>query len=106
MTEYFHQLSIEQKIGQLFFIGIPGPELDEATSMLLAEISPGGICLFARNIRETRQTRDLLDELRRSLPVTPFLSIDQEGGVVDRLRRVMTPMVSASLITSTADASA
>lgn len=97
-------LTLEQKIGQLFFIGIPGPELDAATVDLLNEIQPGGVCLFSRNIRERAQTRDLLDGLRDLLPVEPFLSVDQEGGLVDRLRRIVTPMPAANLISTGAEA--
>lgn len=96
-------LPLNQKIGQLFFIGIPGPQVDESTRELLDEVSPGGVCLFARNIREAEQTRQLLDEIRKLLPVTPFLSIDQEGGLVDRLRRIMTPMPAASKLRNVED---
>ena len=46
--EQLSSLSLEQKIGQLFFIGIPGIEFDEQTKDLLSEVSPGGVCLFAR----------------------------------------------------------
>ena len=105
MIEHLSSLSLRHKIGQLFFIGIAGPEVDSPTRELLDEVSPGGVCLFARNIRETRQTRDLLDEIRVILPATPFLSVDQEGGLVDRLRRVMTPMPAASKIRNAAEAS-
>jgi len=91
-------LPLEQKIGQLFFIGIAGPEIDAATRTLLSDISPGGVCLFARNIKEAKQTSDLLDALSESLPLKPFLSLDQEGGLVDRLRRVLTPMPAANKI--------
>src|ERR1043166_8642354 len=104
MIVHLNSLSLEQKIGQLFFIGIAGPEIDTATGELLEEVSPGGVCLFARNIKEASQTRDLLDGLRSILPVVPFLSVDQEGGLVDRLKRVMTPMAAASKIVSTNDA--
>lgn len=97
-------LPIEQKIGQLFFIGIAGPELDGPTLKLLSDISPGGVCLFSRNIKEAKQTRDLLDGIRDVLPVEPFLSLDQEGGPVDRLRRVMTPMPAANKIRTTEEA--
>ena len=98
------QLTTQQKIGQLFFIGIPGPELDTATVDLVNEIQPGGVCLFSRNIRGRLQTRELLDGLREFLPVEPFLSVDQEGGLVDRLRRILTPMPAANLIRSESDA--
>lgn len=99
-----NSLSIEQKIGQLFFIGIHGTEIDESTRDLLSAVSPGGVCLFSRNIREAEQTCKLLDDIHESLPVEPFLSIDQEGGLVDRLRRVMTPMPAAGKLRSAEDA--
>ena len=63
-SEQILSLPIEKKIGQLFFIGLPGAEIDEASAKLLEEISPGGVCLFARNIREAAQTRGLLDNIR------------------------------------------
>jgi beta-N-acetylhexosaminidase len=94
------ELPVEQKVGQLFFIGLPGPELDDQSKKILADISPGGVCLFARNIREAQQTRKLLDGIREVLPVEPLLSLDQEGGLVDRLRRILTPTPAASTIKS------
>lgn len=97
------KLPVEQKIGQLFFIGIPGPELDDHTRSLLEKIRPGGVCLFARNIREAGQTRRLLDGIKETSNVVPFLSLDQEGGLVDRLRRLISPMPAANRI-RTADA--
>ena len=100
-----NNLSIEQKIGQLFFIGISGPTLDQQTTELLEEIDPGGICLFARNIREAEQTRHLLDAIVQRSALTPFLSLDQEGGLVDRLRRIFTPMPAANLFKNVATVS-
>lgn len=94
-----HNLTLNQKIGQLFFIGLPGTEIDTETRDLLEGITPGGICLFSRNIRSAGQTRQLLDKLREVLPVEPFISLDQEGGLVDRLRRVIVPMPSAQVFT-------
>src|SRR6185369_9380222 len=102
--EDINSLPVEQKVGQLFFIGIPGPAIDDLTEKLISDISPGGICLFARNIKEAEQTRSLLDDLSRALAVQPFLSVDQEGGLVDRLRRLITPMPAANKILTKADA--
>ena len=104
MIEQLRALPLNQRIGQLFFIGIAGPEVDHATRELLTEVSPGGACLFSRNIREADQTRHLLDEIRELSSVTPFLSIDQEGGLVDRLRRIMTPMPAANKLRNADDA--
>jgi len=104
LLESISSLTLAKKIGQLFFIGIPGPVIDDTTRQLLHEISPGGVCLFARNIKDGQQTRHLLDEVRNALPMLPFLSIDQEGGLVDRLRRIVTPMPAADKLRNPEDA--
>jgi beta-N-acetylhexosaminidase len=91
-------LTIEEKIGQHFFIGLIGNEINVENKQLLKDVLPGGICLFARNIRNAEQTRQFLNEVHEVLSVEPFLSVDQEGGLVDRLRRIITPMPSAASI--------
>ncbi len=87
-------LSIEEKIGQLMFVGIMSDELDPVSEKLLEVIKPAGVCLFTRNIKNARKTRNLLDQITDKLPFQPFLSLDQEGGLVDRLRRIVEPMPS------------
>ncbi|MBA3335007.1 MAG: glycoside hydrolase family 3 protein [Acidobacteria bacterium] len=106
MSDQILSLPLEKKIGQLFFIGLPGVEVDAETRELLEEVSPGGVCLFARNIKQAAQTRKLLDDVRQILPVPPILSVDQEGGLVDRLRRINTPMPSARVIRQHGDLAA
>jgi len=103
MLEQILSLPIEKKIGQLFFIGLPGIEVGESSRELLEEISPGGVCLFARNIRTAEQVRGLLADITEVLPIAPLLSLDQEGGTVDRLRRISTPMPAASSIKQISD---
>lgn len=99
-------LSLEQQVGQLLFIGIPGTEIDNETRAHLQEIQPGGVCFFGRNVRRLEQTRRLIEDVREALPVEPILSVDQEGGLVDRLRRICTPMPSARVIRQHGDLAA
>jgi beta-N-acetylhexosaminidase len=91
-------LPFEQQIGQFFFIGLPGTQLDEEARALIDEIKPGGIILFGRNIESPTQVRSLLDGAREMLPIQPLCGVDQEGGLVDRLREIFTPMPSARAI--------
>jgi len=104
MVEKFLSLPVEKKIGQLFFIGLPHTEIDAETKELLREIAPGGVCLFARNIREADQTRKLIEDIRKNILIEPLLSLDQEGGLVDRLRRIIAPMPAPSSLKTTAEA--
>jgi beta-N-acetylhexosaminidase len=98
-------LSLEQQIGQFFYIGLPGPELDAEARALIQEIQPGGVIIFGRNVVGPQQLRDLLDGVRELLPVAPLLGVDQEGGLVDRLRKIFTPMPSARTIRQHGDLS-
>lgn len=95
MTTDYKNLSIEKKIGQLFFIGLSGEVITDEEISILNNISPGGICLFARNTKNALKTRELLDTVTDILPFQPYLSVDQEGGLVDRLRRINEPLPSA-----------
>ncbi len=104
MFEEILALPIEEKVGQLFFIGIPDLEINADTRDFLKDISPGGVCLFSRNIHEAAQTRQLLDDIREISAVEPLLSLDQEGGLVDRLRRIVSPMPAPSLLKTSDDA--
>lgn len=101
----FYSLPLEQQIGQFFSIGLPGPELDEEARALIEEIKPGGIILFGRNIETAEQVRRLLDGARAMLPIAPLCGIDQEGGLVDRLRDIFPPMPSARAIRQHGDLS-
>jgi beta-N-acetylhexosaminidase len=104
-SNQLYSLPLEQQIGQFFFIGLPGPELDDEARALIEEINPGGIILFGRNVESPDQVRRLLDGARAMLPVPPLCGIDQEGGLVDRLRDIFTPMPAARAIRQNGDLS-
>src|SRR5918911_848709 len=91
-------LPLEQQIGQLLYIGLPGTELDAEARSLLEEVRPGGVIIFGRNVAAPEQLRALLDGVRAMLRVEPLFGIDQEGGLVDRLRKICTPMPAARTI--------
>src|SRR6185369_4420537 len=98
LPEKFHSLSLEQQIGQFLFIGLPGTELDGETRDLVEEVQPGGVIIFGRNVAAPQQLRSLLDGVGDLVTTHPLFGIDQEGGLVDRLRKIFTPMPSARTI--------
>src|SRR4051794_27959008 len=106
MLDLLTSLPLEQQIGQIFYIGLPGTELDDQTRALVEHIQPGGVIIFGRNVAEPKQLRSLLDGVRAHVPVEPLCGVDQEGGLVDRLRRVCTPMPSARTIRQHGDLAA
>src|SRR6185295_2083865 len=105
-SDSLYALPLEQQIGQLFYIGLQGTELDKESRALLKEVNPGGVILFGRNVASPQQVRRLLDDITVLLPVAPLLGVDQEGGLVDRLRRIFTPMPAARVIREHGDLAA
>jgi len=69
-------------------MGVPGAELTPETAARLKKLQPGGFILFGRNIQTPEQVRKLIDDLRDISNVEPFITIDQEGGRVSRLRLI------------------
>src|SRR5262245_64417578 len=105
-SDSLYSLPLDQQIGQLFYIGLQGTEFDADVRALLKEVNPGGVILFGRNVIAPEQVRALLDGVTASLPVPPLLGVDQEGGLVDRLRRIFTPMPAARVIREHGDLAA
>ena len=97
-------MKLEHRIGQLLFIGLPGPQLDLMTRSLLQSIQPGGILLNSHNIESAAQVVELTSAIRSLIQVPPIIAIDQEGGRVDRLKSIYTPMPSADLLRASGDA--
>ena len=106
LPEKFHSLPLEQQIGQFLFIGLPGTELDAETRALVTDVQPGGVIIFGRNVAGPEQLRTLIDGVRELVPTPLLVGIDQEGGLVDRLRRIFTPMPAARTIRQHGDLAA
>jgi beta-N-acetylhexosaminidase len=94
-SDQLFSLPFEEQVGQFFFIGLPGIEVDAEARELIEEIKPGGIILFGRNVETAEQVRKLLDDSRALVPTPLLCGIDQEGGLVDRLREIFPAMPSA-----------
>src|SRR5579862_1400047 len=84
-------LALRQRIGQMLIAGFDGQQLPVELKSLAREFGLGGVILFARNISEPDQVAELADEARRLLPASPlWVSVDQEGGRVARLKKPFT----------------
>jgi beta-N-acetylhexosaminidase len=99
-------MELEHRVGQLLLIGLPGTGIDGGARELLESIQPGGVLLTSKNIESAGQLAELTASIRGILRVPPLIAIDQEGGSVDRLRAILSPMPSADLLRASKEASA
>ncbi len=82
---------LRRQIGQLLIAGFNGGALPIELRSLAREFGLGGVILFARNIVEPEQVAELAYEGARLVPDLPaWVSVDQEGGRVARLKAPFT----------------
>jgi len=83
--------ALRRQVGQLLIAGFDGHHLPVELKALAREFGLGGVILFARNIGEPEQVAELCHEAARLTPDMPlWVSVDQEGGRVARLKAPFT----------------
>jgi len=83
--------SLRRQIGQLLVVGFNDHQIPAELRSLAREFGLGGVILFARNIVEPEQVAELAFEAARLVPDLPvWVSVDQEGGRVARLKAPFT----------------
>jgi beta-N-acetylhexosaminidase len=82
---------IRRHVGQLAIAGFTGHSVPADLRMLAREFELGGVIFFARNVESPEQVAELSREARslaREIPL--WVSVDQEGGRVARLKAPFT----------------
>jgi beta-N-acetylhexosaminidase len=83
--------SLRRRIGQLLIAGFEGPVIPVELRALAREFGLGGVILFSRNVEEPSQVAELSYEAVGLDPAVPaWVSVDQEGGRVARLKAPFT----------------
>ena len=82
---------VRRSVGQLAIVGFTGHTVPDDVRMLAREFDLGGVIFFARNVADPEQVADLSRESQELATEVPlWISVDQEGGRVARLKRPFT----------------
>lgn len=102
VSDFISKMTLEEKIGQMFLVTIGGTEFSDLYYDVENFIAPGGYLLFAYNFVNGEQginfTSDIENWFGKNDLIKPYFSVDQEGGLVNRLRDVASPLPSASSV--------
>ena len=74
---------LKTKLYQMFILGTEGGKYRQALKNGL-----GGIIFFTRDIQNKEQFKQLINNIKKDSIIPPFLSIDQEGGRVERTENI------------------
>jgi len=80
------QMTIEEKIGQLFIFGFNGTTLNPDIQNMIENRYIGGVLLLNKNIQDTKQLKRLNSDLQSISQLPLFIAVDQEGGSVARIQ--------------------
>jgi beta-N-acetylhexosaminidase len=88
ILKMLQEMTLEEKIGQMVFVGFEGPGVDDHVESMIREHQIGGLILFERNIEDEDQLTSLTAGLKavnkdNRLPL--FIAVDEEGGRISRL---------------------
>jgi len=88
---------LRNKIGQMLIVGFRGTKVNESTPVInnINNLNLGGIILFdydvpskstPRNIKNPKQTKQLISDIKNLTNNNLFIAVDAEGGYVNRLK--------------------
>lgn len=87
-------MTLREKIGQLFIVGFPSTEYDDHIQKAIEAGCIGNIILFERNIKNLKQLMSLTTSIQKAcmthLKIPALISVDQEGGMVARIKKEAT----------------
>ena len=94
-------MTLDEKIGQMITIGIDGYSVDDTAKQLITDKKVGGVILFKNNISYSNQLLQLINDIKginstNKIPI--FISVDQEGGRVNRLPSEIKSLPSNEII--------
>lgn len=97
------KLSIEEKVGQLFMVGLE-EKTNEDIANLIQENKVGGVVLYRKNYHTYEEMLAYVNNIKElnsknSIPI--FISIDQEGGRVNRMPQEILNLKSATKLANT-----
>ncbi|MFZ5813177.1 MAG: glycoside hydrolase family 3 N-terminal domain-containing protein, partial [Thermodesulfobacteriota bacterium] len=101
-------MSLEEKVGQLFTVYFEGPLVSDDLRGMIANYHIGGVIYYgvSGNVENPAQVAALSRDIQAEAAKTPrgvglFVSVDQEGGPVARLRREVTLFPSNMAVAAT-----
>ena len=96
-----NDLTLEEKIGQMLMFAFHGTSFNDQLKKQIEKFHIGGVIHFARNIENPNQVTQLNRDIINNSKIKPFIGVDQEGGVVQRIIKGVTPFPGAMAFSAT-----
>lgn len=95
LSEYVDQMishmSLNDELGQLFVAEFTGTTFNGENAAMIEQLHPGGIILYTFSMQEAKQTQTLIKSAQWNSKIPLLVTVDEEGGCVDRLNKIYPP---------------
>lgn len=96
-------MTLDQKLGQMMIVQFEGQSYTPQLDAMIRQFHIGGVLYFQYNIGSKDQLKALNTEMQNNADLPLFISVDQEGGTVDRFINLDGAQPSAESIGLTGD---
>lgn len=101
------KMSLSQKVGQMFFVGFSGTSMPSNLSNAITNYNFGNVIYMGQNVSNTSTFASMSNAIQNKMVssnlVPGFISTDQEGGNVARIKSGGTHFISQMAIAATND---
>jgi beta-N-acetylhexosaminidase len=103
LAAQLYNMSLDEKIGQMLMVGVNGTTPGNDAEEMIRNLHAGGFIFYGSNIKTANQTVDFINQLKAmnqsaKNPLPLFISVDEEGGMVDRMPSPILKMPSSFTI--------
>ena len=81
-------MSLEQKVGQMIMVAVPGTGIGDGIAPIIKQYLPGGVIVYGKNLTTLENNLRFIEGMQKcsmeGAGIPLFVSVDQEGGRVIR----------------------
>jgi beta-N-acetylhexosaminidase len=94
------RMTLDEQLGQLIIVQFAGQSATPEALRMVTDQGVGGVLSFAANIQTGDQTRAMTSNLQQAVAIPLLMSVDQEGGLVNRFRAIIGSQPGANTMTT------
>jgi beta-N-acetylhexosaminidase len=82
---YLSNMSLDEKLGQMFLVETTSQTYTPDVDTMIRSLHAGALIIYAQNMQTPEQLHTLISDVQAHATTPLLVSMDEEGGVVDRL---------------------
>ena len=98
---YVDRMSLDDKLGQLIMLEFNETSYSDNLDYAINTLHVGGVIMYDIQINTFNQTKGDIAHMQARSQIPLFISVDQEGGIVNRLHKIYGDAMSATDIEAT-----